>query len=104
MRATALAAAALLASASLALACATSSGAVDGVGGEDVAGGRLYREHCGSCHRLRDPSEQTAERWSWALDRFGGRAHLSAEQRRLVLGYLTSRALDAGAAANEEKQ
>jgi mono/diheme cytochrome c family protein len=94
----------LAALASLALGCATTSGAVEGAAGEDAAGGRLYREHCGSCHRLRDPTEQTTERWAWAVDRFGPRAHLSPEQRRLVLGWLQARAKDAPAAtAAKEK-
>jgi mono/diheme cytochrome c family protein len=89
--------------AALLLACASTSGAVVGAGDEDVAGGRLYREHCGSCHRLRDPTEQTVERWAWAVDRFGPRAHLGTEERRLVLAWLQARAKDAPPAATKEK-
>ena len=61
----------------------------------DAAGERLYRAHCAACHRLRDPGEQTRERWAWALERYGARAHLSKEEGRLVLGYLESHARDA---------
>jgi mono/diheme cytochrome c family protein len=63
----------------------------------DAAGERLYRSHCAACHRLRDPSEETRERWAWAVNRFGPRAHLSEEERQLVLGYLAARAKDAPA-------
>lgn len=61
-------------------------------GGE---GERLYRSHCATCHRLRDPAEHTRERWAWALHEFGGRARLSADERPLVLAYLQSGASDA---------
>jgi mono/diheme cytochrome c family protein len=61
----------------------------------DAAALRLYRGHCASCHRLRDPAEETRDRWAWALERYGPRAHLSEEERRLVLGYLQARARDA---------
>lgn len=60
-------------------------------------GARLYREHCGACHRLRDPSEQTRDRWAWAVEHYGPRAHLSPEARRLVTDYLQAHASDAAA-------
>ncbi len=101
MRHARLAPAALLLAA--ALACASSSSAV-APGGEDEAGGRLYREHCGSCHRLRKPQDYDAATWAWAVEKFGNRAHLSPEQRPLVLGWLQARAKDAPppAAAGKE--
>jgi mono/diheme cytochrome c family protein len=83
------------------LACATAS-RTGGAAASAGEGERLYRGHCGSCHRLRDPHEQTRERWAWAVDRFGDRAHLSGEERKLVLGYLQSHAKDAGAGAGGE--
>lgn len=61
----------------------------------DAAAERIYRSHCAACHRLRDPDEQTAERWAWAVERYGPRAHLSEEERGLVLGWLQARAKDA---------
>jgi mono/diheme cytochrome c family protein len=87
---TAIAAAALLA-------CASSpSGPGTGTpASPDAAGERLYRGHCAACHRLRHPREQTRERWAWAVDHYGPRAHLSDAERRLVLEYLTARAADA---------
>ena len=81
------------------LACATASGGGGATGAGERAGESLYRNHCGACHRLRDPSEQTRERWAWAVERFGPRARLSPEQRQLVLGYLQARARDAGGQA-----
>lgn len=83
-----------------AIACATASFQARPAepGTPDAAGEKLYREHCGSCHRLRTPGDHTRERWAWAVDRFGPRAHLSAEEARLVLGYLQARARDADGA------
>ncbi len=83
--------------AALALACAASppAGGAPSPADPDAAGERLYRGHCAACHRLRDPGEQTRERWAWALERYGTRAHLSGEERRLVLDYLQARARDA---------
>jgi mono/diheme cytochrome c family protein len=68
-------------------------------GGADAAGEKLYREHCGSCHRLRNPLEQTRARWAWAVEHYGPRAHLEERDRPLVLGYLQERAKDAPGAA-----
>jgi mono/diheme cytochrome c family protein len=95
-------AAALSALALLTLACATASGA-SAAGGPDAAGERLYRGHCGACHRLRSPAEQTREGWARALERFGPRAHLGPEERALVLGYLQARAKDAPPSAAEPR-
>jgi mono/diheme cytochrome c family protein len=64
-------------------------------GSPDAAGEKLYREHCGSCHRLRNPGDHTRERWAWAVNRFSGRAHLSPDEAKLVLDYLQARAEDA---------
>ena len=94
----ALASAAVLALATLA--CATSRA---GSGGPEAQGEALYRGHCGSCHRLRDPSEQTRDRWAWAVERYGPRAHLSEGERQRVLAYLQSHARDAAAAPVEAR-
>jgi mono/diheme cytochrome c family protein len=100
MRTTLFAMTALLAVA--AVACATASGGA-APGRPEAQGEQLYRGHCGSCHRLRDPSEQTRERWAWAVERYGPRAHLSEDERRLVLSFLQSRAKDAPAAPGEAR-
>lgn len=63
--------------------------------GRYAEGQRIYREHCGSCHRLRDPREQTRDRWAWAVKKYGNRAHLAPEDRPAVLDYLQARAKDA---------
>lgn len=81
---------ALLALSLAAVACATASG--PGTGSPEAAGERLYRGHCASCHRLRAPSEETRDRWAWAVERFGPRAHLSPGERALVLAYLKAHA------------
>ncbi len=84
------------------VACATSSGGA-GAGRPEARGEQLYRGHCGSCHRLRDPAEQTRERWAWAVERYGGRAHLAADERQLVIAYLQSHAKDAAPAPAEAR-
>ena len=89
---------ALLALAILVLACASpqrGGGAASSAAEPDAAGERLYRAHCAACHRLRDPREQTRDRWAWAVGHYGPRAHLSDEERHLVLEYLQARASDA---------
>ena len=87
--------AAASAAALLALACAGGAPPWPAAGGADAAGERLYRAHCGACHRLRDPSEQTRARWAWAVEHYGPRAHLDPGDRPLVLEYLQARAKDA---------
>jgi mono/diheme cytochrome c family protein len=82
------------ATAFLLAACGTGSSVVLPDGADPAA--QVYREHCGSCHRLRIPSEQTRDRWAWAVDRFGGRAHLSPDEKQMVLAYLQAHASDAG--------
>jgi mono/diheme cytochrome c family protein len=75
---------------------AGSAAAPGGAGGDRPADPeRLYRGHCGSCHRLRDPAEHTQARWAWALDEFGARAHLAPAERARVLAWLQARAADA---------
>ncbi len=77
-------------------ACATTSSPTDARAAEPD-GARLYREHCGACHRLRAPSEQTRDRWAWAVEHYGPRAHLSPGERQLVTAFLQAHASDAGA-------
>lgn len=85
------------------LACATTPPGSAAAGPPEAQGERLYRGHCGSCHRLRDPAEQTRERWAWAVERYGPRAHLSEGERQLVLAYLTLHAQDAAPTAPEAR-
>lgn len=78
----------------LGAACATGGGG----GGlpAEATGERLYRSRCASCHRLRDPAEQTRERWALAVRTYGPRAHLAPEEQARVLEWLQARASDAG--------
>lgn len=69
------------------VACAT---APAGGGAGASAGERLYRSHCGACHRLRDPSERTATEWAAAVEKYGPRAHLEPQDRPAVVEYLSS--------------
>ncbi len=87
MRATAIAAA----FGSLVLACVSSHPSATPAG-RDAAAERLYRGHCAACHRLLDPGEYTADWWARAVDWYGPEAHLTEEERRVVLGWLTARA------------
>jgi len=75
----------------LVLACAPGLRSVDPAD-RDAAAERLYRGHCAACHRLLDPGEYTAEWWARALDWYGPEAHLTEEERWLVLGWLGARA------------
>lgn len=92
----------LLVTGAIALAACTSTGsrpAADAAGDPDSSGERLYRAHCAACHRLRDPAKRTRQAWAEAVERYGPRAHLSPEERRLVLGYLQAHAADAAGPA-----
>jgi mono/diheme cytochrome c family protein len=93
----------VLAAAALA-ACAGAGGgpATAAPADPDAAGQRLYRAHCAACHRLRDPSEQTRQGWARAVEHYGPRAHLSGEERRLVLEYLQARAREDAVPARRE--
>lgn len=73
----------VLAALGLLVACAHGSG-------EAAApdGATLYRRSCASCHRLKAPSEQDAETWRRAVERFG--SHLSPDERRAIADYLAS--------------
>ena len=85
----------LLAIGALALGACAGAGdrpAAAASGHPDSGGERIYRAHCAACHRLRDPSERTRQGWAEAVERFGPRAHLSAEERHLVLEYLQAHA------------
>jgi mono/diheme cytochrome c family protein len=78
------------------LACATAGSSGGGTAGAPASEGeKLYRGHCGACHRLRDPSERTRAEWAAAVEKFGPRAHLDPRDRPAVIEYLQARAKDA---------
>jgi mono/diheme cytochrome c family protein len=55
-------------------------------------GRRMYLAKCTSCHAEYAPSKYTPEQWQAALDEMEKqkRIHLSADERALILSYLTS--------------
>jgi len=71
-------------------ACASTAGGE--ARGAAEPGERLYRAHCASCHRLRDPAEHSAEEWARLVPRYGARAHLAPAEERAVLRWLEARA------------
>ncbi len=55
-------------------------------------GRELYVARCSGCHPLHRPDSQPAGRWAEVLDQMAPRAKLSADERELVLRYLTATA------------
>jgi cytochrome c5 len=53
-------------------------------------GRELYVARCSGCHPLHPPDTQPAARWAAVLDQMAPRAKLSADERELVLRYLTA--------------
>jgi hypothetical protein len=53
-------------------------------------GRELYVARCSGCHPLHPPGTQPAARWATVLDQMAPRAKLSADERELVLRYLTA--------------
>jgi len=51
-------------------------------------GRRVYAVRCGACHEAYAPASRDREGWSWAVSRMAPRAHLTAEEKALVLEYL----------------
>lgn len=56
-------------------------------------GQRLYLEKCTSCHDAYEPHEFTPDKWRESVKEMedDGRVALSAEDRAVLLGYLTGR-------------
>jgi mono/diheme cytochrome c family protein len=95
--------ASLAAPAALAVALACAGGSVNlppAANDAEAHGERLYRSHCGACHRLRQPSERTRAEWAEAVQKMAPRAHLGDADRPAVLDYLQAHAKDAGAVEN----
>ncbi len=57
-------------------------------------GRQLYVARCSGCHPLHPPGTQPAARWAEVLDQMAPRAKLSADERELVLRYLTAASRD----------
>jgi mono/diheme cytochrome c family protein len=53
----------------------------------------LYVEHCSVCHRLRRPEKYEASRWPALVEKMNKNAHLSDEEKGLVVNYLQTASL-----------
>jgi mono/diheme cytochrome c family protein len=70
--------------------------------GELEHGRSLYVARCSSCHQPVPPSRIAAQEWPEHVAEMSERAHLDAQERRLVEAYLVTMA-EAGAAATAAK-
>ena len=55
-----------------------------------LQGRAAYREHCGSCHRLKLPTSLSRAEWPRALVKMRPRAKLDSAQAAAILQYLLS--------------
>lgn len=70
-----------------------------GVRKEDLLRGReLYVQKCGSCHSLYLPGMYSEPEWEGIVLNMADRAHLSAEEQKLILQFLST-----GIAQNEKE-
>ena len=71
----------------LAAACATTG---PGVADPEHprTGKQLYETSCQRCHALYMPKTHTVIEWRYFVRKYGRKARLTGEQKRLVLGYL----------------
>lgn len=56
-----------------------------------VTGRKLYVGHCGSCHSLFLPEQFTSEQWTKSMGKMQGEAHISDEERDLIVNYLNTK-------------
>ncbi len=61
----------------------------------DARGEHLYRVSCAGCHRLREPSELTAEGWRAAVKEHGEDADVSPGEAALIREFLVRHAAGA---------
>ncbi len=64
---------------------------------EDVVarvGEELYRDRCTLCHSVYEPTAYPMATWDAQLQKFGARAGMTREQRRIVRLYLSTHAPD----------
>jgi len=52
------------------------------------SGAKLWTDHCGSCHNLRNPAGYSDAQWDVAVMHMRVRANLSAEETRAILDFL----------------
>ncbi|MBL1410594.1 c-type cytochrome [Sphingobacterium faecale] len=51
-------------------------------------GNAIFKNSCGSCHKLKQPETQTAEKWNSIIKRMIPKAKLSDEEGKLVRAYV----------------
>jgi len=51
-------------------------------------GAQLWAENCNRCHNMRDPASYNAGQWIVSMHQMRVRANLTAEEHRLILGFL----------------
>ena len=51
-------------------------------------GRRMYMEKCSSCHSLHVPSAFSEEQWATAMDKMQSKAHLTDEEKELIIKYI----------------
>jgi mono/diheme cytochrome c family protein len=60
-----------------------------GVTSADVQHGRtLFLSHCSACHAAPNPASRAPDAWAAQVGKMAGRAHLSADDQRLITAYL----------------
>ncbi len=52
------------------------------------SGAQLWREHCGTCHNLRNPGDYSDAQWEVAVQHMRIRANLTAEEARAIAAFL----------------
>ncbi len=53
-----------------------------------LSGAKLWTDHCGSCHNLRNPAGYSDAQWDVAVMHMRVRANLTAEETRAILDFL----------------
>lgn len=53
------------------------------------AGRNLMMEHCNKCHGMPKPEKHTPDQWTKILEKMAVKAKLNADQKALVLKYVT---------------
>lgn len=55
---------------------------------ESAAGALLWSQNCMRCHNLRNPRERSDRQWDVIVHHMRVRANLTAEEHRVILGFL----------------
>lgn len=62
---------------------------------EQIANGKMiFTNHCGTCHKLKEPGSKNPEQWNKTVKRMIPRAKLSDADGKLVRAYLIAHSKD----------